>query len=136
VPEVKAPAKTCISDATIAAIYSHAEDMVQQEIDAGTVKFRRLIAQVIPESAPRPQCTRPYAWLRYIDSLLDCVLDDRDYLLEEDIVDAAPEQATKLREALGIEDDYFTHTAPNPTEERVRSARQTLARILGASWEE
>ncbi|QDT62152.1 hypothetical protein SV7mr_46990 [Stieleria bergensis] len=64
-------------------------------------------------------CTDPDSWNWLIDSLADRVLCDRDYEMVNVLIDAPPEDAKVMREALGIDADYYIAIAPDPSDQQI-----------------
>ncbi|WP_146520214.1 hypothetical protein [Stieleria varia] len=58
-------------------------------------------------------------WEWIVESLADQVLWDRDFEMAGDMIDAPPEQAAALRAMLGINSEYYTAIAPDPTDSQV-----------------
>jgi len=83
-------------------------------------------------SLPEPDCEEIDAWDDLLDELMDRVLwDDRDFEEEELILDVDPEVGRYLKRQLGIDGDYYTSVAPEPTDEQLASIRKTLRSLCG-----
>ena len=79
------------------------------------------------EIFPRCAADREMArWEMVIESIADTILWDRDYEMSESFLDAAPELAKQRRELLGIDDEYYTAIAPDPTVDQI-------PRLLGST---
>jgi len=78
-------------------------------------------------SLPEPDCEDTEAWDDLLDELMDRVLwDDRDYEDEEFVLDMDPELGRLLKRQMGIDGDYYTSVAPEPTDEQLALIRKTL----------
>jgi len=58
----------------------------------------------------------PDDWDLLLDCLEDRLLWDRDWEME-DHLDADPETGRRLKQELGIDEDYFVAVPPDPTDE-------------------
>jgi len=83
-------------------------------------------------SLPEPDCEDIDAWDSLLDELVDRVLwDDRDFEEEELVLDVDPEVGRHLKRELGIDEDYYTSVAPEPTDEQLALVRKTLRSLCG-----
>lgn len=71
-----------------------------------------------------------WSWL--IELLTDRVLWDRDFELVNEMIDAPPERAAALRAVLGIDPDYYTTIAPDPTDRQVDALFRSLEELTRA----
>ncbi len=126
-PAVRAPKRTAILDATIAALYQQIADDVQSEIDVAadleayedddddTLIRTMLVAaseqtsdpESSPLHTPHPECAVMESWELVIERLRDRVLPDTDWLLEADMLDLQPGESAKMKKCMGIDNDYF-----------------------------
>ncbi len=75
---------------------------------------------------PNESCTDIGQWQILLESLTDAVLWDRDFELADSFLDIDPGVSRRRRRLLGIEDDYFTQIAPDPSsDETFRLAART-----------
>jgi hypothetical protein len=75
-------------------------------------------------------CDKSGAWADVIDRLMDQVLwADRDFEEEDLMLDVNPDLGSDLKSQLGIDDDYFTAVAPEPSADELVRVRQTLRKI-------
>jgi hypothetical protein len=65
-------------------------------------------------------------WHAIIDDLADRLLWDRDYLMSDSMLDAAPALAEPIRRRLGIEENYFRAIAPDIGDEDLPDVLQRL----------
>ena len=100
---------------------------------------RELVLAAIREVHPTRETPLPQSesddlveWFSLISFMLDQILDDRDYLAADMFLDMDPAGSSKLKDQLGISEDYFTATQPDPTLEGLEAARIALRRICGA----
>jgi hypothetical protein len=78
------------------------------------------------------RCEDLDAWESLVDLLANRILwDDGDYLMDGLFLDCMPEAARRLREELGIDEDYDTAPAPDPTEAQVGEIRRVLREVCG-----
>ncbi|MFI5458517.1 MAG: hypothetical protein ACHRXM_24050 [Isosphaerales bacterium] len=83
-------------------------------------------------SLPEPNCEDMEEWDGLLDELMDRVLwDDRDFEAEELVLDVDPEVGRHLKKQLGIDADYYTSVAPEPTDEQLALIRKTLQSLCG-----
>ena len=72
------------------------------------------------------------AWVDLIEELLDQVLwGDRDFLDEDHMLDLDPDFGRGLKSFMGIDDEYFTATAPEPSCDGLVPIRETLRKLCG-----
>jgi hypothetical protein len=72
------------------------------------------------------------AWADLLDELMDQVLwGDRDFEDEDLMLDVNPDLGQGLKTQLGIDDDYFTGVAPEPTVAELAEIRKTLRKLCG-----
>jgi hypothetical protein len=83
---------------------------------------------------PSPGSSDLTEWSAQLDSLLDRILDDRDYLAGSRFLDANPCRSRRLKAVLGIPHDYFAAIPPDPTPEELETVRADLRRICGRPW--
>lgn len=81
-----------------------------------------------PAFAVRSRGGRYPNWAFEIECLADNILWDRDWELDDLMVDSSPEKAQVLKLHLGIDDDYFTSIAPDPND--LNPVRRTLRRLI------
>ena len=75
-----------------------------------------------------PECDETEKWEFEIECIADRILWDRDWELDDLMVDNSPEQANFLKAHLGIDGDYFTSIAPDPR--NLKQVRRILDRLL------
>ena len=123
-------------DAAVAAILETIRDGLRAEVQGDDTRniWRRRVLNAHRQIQNDPDVPEPMKWEDWedaVESLNNRLLWDTDYALADHVLDADPETIRPLRQALAIEDDYFTAIAPDPTPEEVEQARQTLRRVLG-----
>lgn len=145
---VRAPVHTAINEAAIYAIFRALELSVQFEIDgeaASEKSTRQLIWEWIAAEREHgaegpddddddagvltPECDDFEAWQFEIECIADKILWDRDWELDDLLVDCSPQKAQLMKRYLGIDDDYFTAIAPDPRD--LAPVRRALNRIVG-----
>ena len=77
---------------------------------------------------PDKDCTDIQQWEWIIESLTDAILWDRDYEMADSFLDVDPGVSQQRRRLLGIDDNYFTQVAPDPSgTEAIRLAERAQA---------
>ena len=77
-----------------------------------------------------PDCRDMKEWEFEIECIADKVLWDRDFELDDLMVDCSPEKAQFLKSYLGIDDAYFTSISPDPI--NLGHVRKTLRKLTRA----
>lgn len=137
---VSPPPLTAISEAAVAVVYRHMRERVADEIGAHEFddlsdgrdvfgeglknpgpSWRTLVLSACRETIeidhlPRPDDSTEDEWSFLIDCLEDRVLWDNDWEIVEQ-QDIAPEQQQRLKEVMGIDEDYFVWVPPDPKDE-------------------
>ncbi len=81
---------------------------------------------------PGVDCRDKELWTNIIDQLADTILWDRDFEMADSFLDADPGISLQRRRLLGIDDDYFTHIAPDPRPDEIEAlVGQTRAIVRG-----
>ena len=127
-PDSPPPKLTAFIEAAVATVYEFAKDQVEQEIKApkffgGTTRWRRLILdaarqQNIPDELPDETNDNVTTWMELVTDLSEFVLWDCDYAWE-DSLDLPPEESRRIRDTLGVADDYYTDVPPDPPDDQV-----------------
>ena len=69
-------------------------------------------------------------WQFLLDFLANQILwDDGDYENADDFVDKDPRARAALKEMMGIDQDYFTAVAPDPTDTELAAIRKQLRKL-------
>ena len=71
-------------------------------------------------------------WKWLVDDLADRILWDRDFEMVNEMIDAPPEKAAVLRAALGIDSEYYTAIAPDPTDGELDQLFSSLRELTRA----
>jgi hypothetical protein len=88
------------------------------------------VQDIEPAVLPQPNCEDSGAWNDLLEELMDRVLwGDRDFEEEEFFLDNDPRESRLMKRLLGIDGDYFSAIAPEPTEDQLTMIRETLRRI-------
>jgi hypothetical protein len=138
------PELTAVAEGTVAAIFEQIEQAVELEIDVGSdpgaqpVFWRQLILAACKEAEgeddePLPKVTSDDLedWRCLVECLADRILWDCDFEMEEEFLDADPDESRSLRERCRIPEAYFLRVAPDPTGEQLEQIRCTLREITG-----
>jgi hypothetical protein len=84
-----------------------------------------------PPALPQPDREDVGAWDDLLEELMDRVLwGDRDFEEEEFFLDKDPRESRLMKRLMGIDGDYFSAVAPEPTEDQLTTIRETFAANL------
>jgi hypothetical protein len=148
-PDQPPPPLTAVLEATVAAIYGHARDMLASEfvpesLDSDENPFgppwvpeselptwRQLVLdacrqQKMQEGLPAPDDADLRQWEYPLDFLEQCILWDTDWALSGHL-DADPKKSSRAKKQLGIDDDYFVAVPPDPSDAQ---AARLLAELV------
>jgi hypothetical protein len=145
---VEAPELTALNEGTVAAVFMTLEQAVDIEIDNERgnedTEFRTSIrssireayiecfGQPAPDEATIPEldCDDADEWKDLIEQLEERILWDLDYAQAHLHLDAPPEQSALHKSWFGIDQDYYTAIAPDPTEAELKEIRKSLKRLM------
>jgi hypothetical protein len=135
VRRVPCPILTAVNEGAIAAIYYQINIDVEEEIDTGQTRLRKLIRQACQECAleeelPRLKSCESEVWREKIDELMFRVLWDIDWEGGFIEPDDAPDKANALREYFGIHPEYYTAVPPDPNPTQLTKIRARLYRLM------
>jgi hypothetical protein len=122
------PEHTAVSEGAIAAVYSQMHVLIEIEIDMESDTddeerfiFRKQVSSALEELCPRAD--RPGVtsgdvreWFYALQSLSDRILWDQDYLTADVFMDLNPDDIQDARQWTGIDQEYVTAIAPDPSE--------------------
>lgn len=129
---------TAINEAAIACLFQVAADLAQNEVDVYRVfpdepeefEVRYSIIEAVSElleadgaeldHLPEIACDDHSEWQLMVECLADAVLWDNDFELGDVLVDEHPDEAHARKEMFGIDDNYFTAIAPDPSDQEVK----------------
>jgi len=145
--ESVALARAVYGTEAVAAVYSSLRDAIVIEIDMqaddNDVSWRRLVLRAYQETnpgdpgddwdLPDPSSTDVGEWELLVDVMADRILWDRDWELEDLMVDSHPAKAAALKMQLGIDDDYFTDIPPDPHDADLDKVRRRLNSLTGSN---
>ena len=147
-PEAKRPRMTAALAATIAAIYSEYQGLIESEIECseGSTADRAMLLAALKEvnfwdsrdmlpgdeveRAPSQDCNDLKVWEDLLHSLRMVVLPDDDFEMEEGFLDLSPAKGAMLKDHLGIQHDYFVAVPDDPKTERLEEIRHELRELL------
>jgi hypothetical protein len=135
-PDEPPPPLTAILEAAVASVYSHAADMLAQELAPEPVSddpdlfggdggqdlpgptWRELVLAAcrqcrVDDDLPAADDEHQDRWEFLLDCLQQRVLWDTDWALLEHL-DADPQKSRRAKRALGIDEDYFVAVPPDP----------------------
>lgn len=138
-PDQPPPPLTAVLEATVAAIYAHAGDMLDAELvpdpsdfdespfgppyvsERDSPTWRQLILdacrqQKMHADLPAPDDADFHQWEDPLDYLEQCILWDTDWALLEHLLDADPKKGRDVKKQLGIDGDYFVAVPPEPAD--------------------
>jgi hypothetical protein len=127
-PDEPMPRLTAVLEGAVGTVYRFAEDLVMQEVEEPDVTrppptFRSLVLEAARETHVCDDDSRTNGdkadWEILLKCLADRVLWDDDFDVQ-DWQDANPETRLRLKQRLGIEDDYYTDVAPDPPDAQIR----------------
>ena len=78
---------------------------------------------------PAPDCKDFDEWEWMLAALENFVLWDTDYVMDDLFMDVDAKTSRRRRQELGINDDYYTAIAPDPTDGELEKIRESL-RVL------
>ena len=132
-PSDEAPELNAINESAIAVVYERMRHEIDFEIDSEQdepTEWREMVLAVYRErfgeeesdldeedrfTLPELASTKREEWSDLIGSLEDEILWDQDFLMEE-FLDAPPEKSDMLKQYMGIDADYYSAVAPDPTD--------------------
>jgi hypothetical protein len=153
------PPLTTLTEGTFAAVYATIRQEIEVEIDlarGGTqpegeeFSMRALVLAAIretnpdwekpdpedvdqgfePPSVPKPDCEDFGAWHDILEEMINRVLwGDRDFEEAEHFLDRDPRESQQLKQLMGIDEDYFSAIAPEPTDHQLKAIRKVLRQL-------
>lgn len=130
-----APTLTAAIEASVWCVYQHVRDMLEVEIEEPAEEgvqpsWRRLVLAAsreaqVSDTLPQEGCTEQADWEFLVDCLESRVLWDYDWQLE-DSIDMAPDVSRRLKDELGIADDYFVAVPADPPDAEAERLLQAL----------
>lgn len=101
------------SEATLASILHEIRTFIHLEIEEEQgYEYRQTIMGLLDAEKEIEDFDDPEEWEAMLEAYEARFLWDMDYE-DDDITDLAPEEASRIRQKLGIEDSYFTALAPD-----------------------
>jgi hypothetical protein len=137
-PASEPPEITAVLAGTVAAIYEHLQTIVAVEIDEreGTT-IRRMLLDALnemdyyqKEEPLSPECEDMDEWSEAVEALGDSVLEDHDFEMEAQVLDAPPEEAAAFKALMRIHPDYFVRTIDDPSPQGLERIREELRSLL------
>jgi hypothetical protein len=141
-PAVPMPQHTATNEGAIAAVFESVRGLLESELlghETGEARteIRELLlaaaraSDAPPKRLPAPERLNPAVWANLLGSIVERVLWDTDYALEDAVLDLPPETSRTALETLMIEPQYFLAVPRDPDRAGLIAARQVLARLLG-----
>lgn len=148
-PNVEPPDVTGASCAVIDHIYHVLRYLVEVEIEDERTELREKLleamqeekyweeSQDIPEEErdkldipPKVTDSDSDRWGDFIEALVETVLEDFDYSLEDEFMDMPPAASEQLKNQMNIDSDYFVHTPDDPAPEQFHAMRKEIRELL------
>jgi hypothetical protein len=145
-PDFEPPKLAAALEATVDAVYRQLESLIELETigDIEGNEFRTLVLEAIEEmnywehvSSPdepveplTPDNCEFDEWRHLVEALRTEVLEDYDFDMAADIADLPPDQASAVKQQLGIDPDYFVDPVDDPPPERIPEIRRELRALL------
>lgn len=138
-----APNLTALTEGAVGAVYGGLLRLIVSEIDSSDAypearSIRRLVLaacrELEPEWRPLPRLSSKDVdrWSDLVDGLADRILwMDRDYALDDLMLDANPARRRAVLKRMNIPQDYFIDVAPDPTDAELAEVRVTLRELCG-----
>lgn len=130
-PEVPMPDLTAVLEGAVAAVIQNVYWLLEEEVEVaadGDASFRSLVAQACREldaeeelELPNDSCDDLDEWLFCADCLHDAILWDSDYLDAGSFIDLPPERGEKLKELMGVDEEYFQAVAQDPSPRQLKA---------------
>jgi len=137
-----APALTAAIEAGVWCVYQNIRDMIEVELDdveepMSGPSWRQLILAAcreaeVGEELPGEDCLDKSEWDLCVDYLEARVLWDYDWQLE-DSIDLSPDAGRRLKDELGIADDYFVAVPPDPPDAEAERLLQALIELTDSA---
>jgi hypothetical protein len=143
--ETPEPRLTAVVEAAVAAVYEWITDMVRMEIElAGDTAFepkhptwRQLVWNASHEAKfdelPPADSSDVEKWESLVDLLSERVLWDRDFEYEARYVDADPALNARVKDVMGIDDDYFVAVPDEPPESELGQILERLNELTSSA---
>ena len=135
---VPRPKLTAVAEATAGAVYYSILNEIELEISEGLgCHFRELVRLACEQmdshdDLPAQRSGDFERWEQAVQSLMDCVLWDTDWAAEMVPLDMKPNEARLMKALAGIDDDYYTAVAPEPSPAELQRIRESLQQLVGA----
>jgi len=136
-----APELTGHAEATVAAVFEYVRFSIQLEIGGGAEPearanfWRQLILAACQElddegsDLPSPSAIDVETWNELIEYLVDRILWDRDFDMQDSFLDDDPDKLKPRMEFMGIPGNYFVEPAPDPAGGDLSAIRETLQEV-------
>ncbi|MCA9197904.1 MAG: hypothetical protein KDA87_10215 [Planctomycetales bacterium] len=129
---------TAINEGAVACLFNVAAELAQLEVDGNRLfpdepeeyEVRYTILEAVSElleadgaeldQLPDIACDDHSEWQLMVECLADAVLWDDDFELGDVLVDEDPDDAHARKEMFGIDQNYFTAIAPDPSDQEVK----------------
>lgn len=140
--KVPAPKLTAVNEAAVAAVYGHIQTLIDEEIDARPKEpdVRDLVLDCLRQEfeqeglkLPLRRSTDQEEWSFLVDTCADRILWDRDFEAGEQFLDTPPEEASRLRELLRIDDDYYAAPPPDLKPRQLEDCLRKLKNLADGS---
>jgi len=121
---------TALNEGAIASVLEHIKNSLFFEIEEDMKPYwralvRKALIQSGFEDVPPLRSVKLDEWSCCIDCLSEHILWDSDYL-EDKILDDSPKRSKLLKQALGINKDYFIDIPPDPDDKETEKQLKKL----------
>jgi hypothetical protein len=134
---VPCPKLTAVAEATAGAVYYSILNEIELEISERLgCHIRGLVRMACRQMGshddlPAQRSTDLERWEEAVQSLMDCVLWDTDWSAEMVPLDMKPNKARWMKAMAGIDDDYYTAVAPEPSPAELQRISESLQQLVG-----
>lgn len=134
------PILTALNEATIAVLFRHIEQSIQdeilnQDVSEDPLFWRTRVLAIFheeddTEGLPMPGSEDWGEWSILTETLYDRILWDADFDDADRFLDASPDQAGFVRYILTIDDEYYRAIPPDPQDSDLPQIRATIRESL------
>jgi hypothetical protein len=129
------PPLTAVVESAVGCVYQHIRDMLEVEVEEPRpwipmTSWRQLVLAAsretqIMDKLPHEDSRDKGEWNLLVECLESRVLWDHDWQLEGSI-DLDPDASRRVKDELGISDDYFVAVPPDPSDAEAQRLLQEL----------
>lgn len=129
--DLPSPPLYAATEATLVAIFmASCVGIEDEEEPSGWFDLKSLIIRAARERGvwfdETVEGSGPEEWVALVDAIAHSYLWDMDYAQGEALADLAPEASTKIRNNMGILDEYYTWSPEDYGPDRIKSSMKAL----------